>query len=69
MDIFVHNRVTGITERVSVSNEGIQASDDSSYPAISADGRFVSFKSYASDLLPNDNGLYTNDIFLRDRNP
>jgi len=68
-DVFVYDRVTQTLEQISLTSDGLQASDDSSYPAISADGRFVSFESFASDLLLNDNGLYTNDIFLRDRNP
>jgi hypothetical protein len=65
-DIFVHDRVLGTTERVSVSSSGKQANDDSYYQAISADGRFVAFFSWADNLVVGDtNG--TGDIFLHDR--
>src|SRR5690349_15092004 len=59
----------GITSRVSVSSTGQQANGDSQVdeaPAISADGRFVAFYSYASNLVHGDtNGL--SDVFVRDR--
>jgi Tol biopolymer transport system component len=70
-DIFVHDRLTGLTERVSVASDESQ-SNATSYssndhgPDISADGRFVVFYSYASNLVAGDtNGL--GDIFVRDR--
>ncbi|MBU0511336.1 MAG: calcium-binding protein [Chloroflexi bacterium] len=57
---------TGTTTLVSVASDGIQGNDDSEYPAISADGRYVAFHSTASNLVPDDtNGTY--DIFVRDR--
>lgn len=68
-DVFVYDRVTQQREHISLTPNGLVPSDDSTYPAISADGRFVAFESYAADLLETDNGLYTNDIFVRDRNP
>ena len=65
-DVFVHDRLTGVTERVSLTHTGAQASDNSWEPSISADGRYVAFTSAAPDLVPNDtNGRV--DIFLRDR--
>ena len=65
-DIFVRDTVTGKTTRVSVSSAEAQANDESSAPAISADGRFVAFSSIATNLVPGDtNG--TADVFLRDR--
>ncbi len=65
-DVFVHDRETGTTERVSVATGGGQANDFSDYPAISADGRFVAFQSSATDLVSGDtNGVY--DIFVHDR--
>ena len=51
-DIFVHDRQTGATERVSVGPNGIQANGPSDEPAISDDGRFVVFTSKAKNLLP-----------------
>jgi Tol biopolymer transport system component len=63
-DIFVRDMLTGVTRRVSVGAAG-QANGGSLSPAISADGRFVAFNSYASNLVPGDtNG--TTDIFVRD---
>ena len=65
-DIFVHDRKTGITERVSVNSAGQQANGTSVSPAISADGRFVAFVSMASNLVAGD----TNDLpdtFVHDR--
>ena len=65
-DVFVHDRLTGMTERVSVAFDGAQADDDSFDPAISADGRFVVFDSPATNLIVDDtNGTW--DIFIRDR--
>jgi Tol biopolymer transport system component len=66
MDVFVHDRRTGTTERVSVLTGGAQGNSFSWVPAISADGRFVAFDSYASNLVAGDtNGCH--DIFVRDR--
>ncbi|MCB1885463.1 MAG: tandem-95 repeat protein, partial [Geminicoccaceae bacterium] len=65
-DIFVHDRQTGATERVSVAGDGTQGNGDSSTPTLSADGRFVAFISEADNLVPSDaNDAY--DIFVHDR--
>jgi len=65
-DVFIHDRGTGQTTRVSVASGEAQANDSSEYPAISADGRFVAFESYADNLVAGDtNGV--DDIFVRDR--
>jgi hypothetical protein len=65
-DIFVHDRQTGQTTRVSVNSSGIQGNNWSQGPAISGDGRYVAFASDASNLVPNDtNGK--KDIFVHDR--
>ena len=42
-DIFVHDRQTGATTRVSVASDGTQGYDDSIGAYISADGRYVAF--------------------------
>ncbi len=65
-DVFVRDRQLGITERVSVSSSGAQGNDQSYHPAISADGRFVAFTSFASNLVPADSNGFE-DVFLRDR--
>ena len=69
-DVFVLDRVSGTTERVSVSSDGDQANGSSDIShrdfSISPDGRFVVFESSATNLVPDDiNGL--KDVFIRDR--
>lgn len=65
-DVFVHDRQTGVTERVSVDSAGDQGNDHSRYPSISADGLWVAFQSTAADLVVDDtNGV--EDIFLHNR--
>ncbi|MFZ1428317.1 MAG: hypothetical protein WAS21_16270 [Geminicoccaceae bacterium] len=65
-DVFVRDRQTGRTERVSVGPGGVEAAGFSEFPAISADGRFVAFQSKASNLVSGDtNGVL--DVFVRDR--
>ena len=65
MDIFLHDRVAGTTTLVSVASDGTQANGSSQQPAISADGRYVAFRSFASNLVAGDtNNTY--DIFVRD---
>ncbi len=64
-DVFVYDRVSTTTERISVSTDGTEANGASSYPSISANGRYVVFESVATNLVANDtNGK--KDIFIRD---
>jgi tricorn protease-like protein len=63
-DIFVHDRTTGETQRVSVSSDGEQASGDSRDALISANGRFVAFDSSASNLVAGDTNGF-DDVFVR----
>ena len=64
-DIFVRDRLTNTTTPVSVNSAGNQTFSESNFPSISADGRFVAFESFASDLVPGDTNN-TSDIFVRD---
>lgn len=69
-DVFVRDRVTGNTVRVSVSSAGEEGNRRSLNPSISLDGRFVAFLSEATNLdgsAPLPSGL--GDIFLHDRDP
>jgi Tol biopolymer transport system component len=51
-DVFVHNSITGAITRVT------QGNGDSDWPSVSADGRYVTFESEASNLIPGDtNGV------------
>jgi len=65
IDVFVHDRLTGGTRRVSVDSEGREGRGNSGGPAdISASGRYVAFGSWA-DLVPDDeNGSL--DVFVHD---
>ncbi len=66
-DVFVHDRDTGNTERVSISSAGIQGNDSSRYhSSISADGYSVAFGSQADNLVANDTNDWR-DIFVHDR--
>jgi len=67
-DVFVHDRQTGTTVRVSVSSAGVQANGASGGPALSRDGRFVAFESVATNLVAIDTNL-TADVFVHDRDP
>jgi len=68
VDVFVHDRMSGATVRVSVDSAGQEANGGSIGAALSADGRFVAFTSVASNLVPNDtNGVA--DAFVHDRDP
>lgn len=66
-DAFIRDREADTTELVSISSTGIQGNDPSGvFTSISADGRFVAFESYATNLVSVDNYVHP-DIFIRDR--
>ncbi len=64
-DIFVRDLVSGETTRVSLGVAGAQGDGWSHDPAISADGRYVAFESWATNLVPGDTNI-AGDIFVRD---
>jgi Tol biopolymer transport system component len=65
-DVFLYNRLTNVTERVSVGDGEQQANGASAMGAISANGRFVAFSSQATNLVaPASNG--NTQVFVRDR--
>lgn len=65
-DVFVHDRQTAQTNRVSISSSGLEGNGESTGGAISADGRYVVFDSRASNLVSGDsNGA--SDVFVHDR--
>ena len=51
-DIFVKDMLTGALRRISIAIDGTQGNDHSFEPAISGDGNFVGFRSYASNIVP-----------------
>ena len=65
-DVFVHDAKTRVTERVSVDKVGGDPNGISSVPDISANGRFVTFQSMATDLTDGDVNSAL-DIYVRDR--
>jgi len=65
-DVFVHDRQTGQTTRVSVSTAGGQGNGDSLTPTLSADGRYVAYASGATNLVAGDTNAKM-DIFVRDQ--
>lgn len=64
-DIFVADLTTAITTRVSVDSFGNEGNSDSDLPAISEDGRYIAFVSYADNLVDNDNNGNP-DVFVHD---
>ena len=73
-DVFVHDRQTGQTTRVSVSSAGEQAGGrifvprfGSRDPGLSADGRYVTFESDATNLVTPDRNGIKFDVFVHDR--
>ena len=64
-DIFRHDLATGETIRVSLGING-EAESGSSNAQVSADGRFVTFESSATNLLGDDTNPNHRDVFLRD---
>ena len=76
LDVFVHDRKTGKTRRVSVSSSGKETPPEvalpgrediaqNSSPQISANGRHVAFVSYSAHLAPNDTND-AKDVFVHD---
>ncbi len=64
-DVFVHDSQTGATVLASVGSTGIQANADCLNPSLSGDGRFVTFKSVATNLVVGDTNNQM-DVFVRD---
>jgi Tol biopolymer transport system component len=66
-DVFVRDLDNATTVRVSVSSAGAQANAQSGYSALSSDGRFVAFTSFADNLVTGDTTHSFFDFFVRDR--
>lgn len=65
-DVFLHDRQTGHTERVSLRYNDTEANGASGSPSVSSNGRYVVFTSMADNLVTEDNNDAM-DVFLRDR--
>jgi len=67
IDCFAHDRATGATTRVSVRSGGAQIPDEMSFlPALSSDGRYVTFMSYSETVISGDSNGWV-DVFVHDR--
>ncbi len=64
--VFVYDRINDQTVRVSVNSVGTSANNLADSPSISADGRFVAFQSFATNLAGTATNGYGH-IFLHDR--
>jgi Tol biopolymer transport system component len=65
-DVFIANLASGAVSRVTRGMGGAEANEQSGNPSMSADGRFVAFRSVASNLVPNDGNGWV-DVFVFDR--
>src|SRR5262249_13082299 len=65
--IFVRDRLLGVTEQVTLGYDGMSGNSDSSDPSISRDGRFVAFQSCATNLVVGDTTATCADVFVHDR--
>jgi ELWxxDGT repeat protein len=64
-DVFLADLETGGIVRISVAADGAQADAESDGPVFSPDGRYLAFRSFATDLVPNDRNL-AYDLFVKD---
>ncbi len=63
--VYLRDRVTHVTSRVSTKPNGNQGTDDSGSPSISRNGRWVAFESDSGGFVTNDTNEST-DVFVRD---
>ncbi len=66
-DVFVRDRQTSQTTRISLSTAGSQSDAPSLFPVISADGRYVAFSSFATNLVSGAQGNVDLQVYRRDR--
>ncbi|MEU1288874.1 hypothetical protein [Kitasatospora sp. NPDC005856] len=64
-DIYVRDLRNGHTQRASVADDGSALDDGSGDAAISGDGRYVAFSSYATNVVPGQ-PKHRTDVFVRD---
>jgi Tol biopolymer transport system component len=65
LDVYVHDRKTGRTRRMSVKSDHNGVPADSESPAISANGRYVAFQSTGAFVNGDTNGV--SDVYVHDR--
>jgi cysteine-rich repeat protein len=69
VDVFVRDRLTGLTGIVSTNPAGTSGNGRSDSPLLTLDARAVVFSSYASDLAPPSDPWRFRDAFLRGSDP
>lgn len=67
-EVFVRDRLLGITEKVSQAYDGSDGNSTSQSPSLSGHGETIAFESFASNLVPDDTNE-RNDLFVRDFGP
>lgn len=65
-DIYVHDLQTGATSLVSAGIEGAPSNGQCLNAAISADGRYIAYEGFASNLVPDDTNS-ASDVFVFDQ--
>ena len=65
-DVYRKDLQRGGVVRVSVADDESQSSDSGTWGRISETGRYVTFTSQATDLVPGPDSFSTTDCFLRD---
>ena len=65
--VYRHDRLTGATALVDLATTGFPSAGPSLRATLSADGRYVAFDSFATDLVVGDTNA-TQDVFVRDMN-
>ena len=66
-DVYLHDRESGETTRISIGPGGVEGNNGSFSPSLSADGRYIAYWSNASNLVSGDTNK-TGDVFVFDRN-
>jgi Tol biopolymer transport system component len=65
--VYLHDRDTGVTERISVSSDGVEGDGGGMEPVISGNGRYVAYMSFAFNLTPEEELNVRPDIYVYDR--
>jgi Tol biopolymer transport system component len=65
-DVFIRDTRAGQTYLASLNSAGVQANNVSYEPMLSADGRFVVFKSHATNMVLGGDFNGFTDVFVRD---
>lgn len=66
-DIFLRDLTAATTTRLSVNRYGTQSNHHSTFPRISADGRYIAFYTLAGNLIAPHAELATSNVIIRDR--